>query len=281
MGRRAKRSSTIKLSDEMLVLHQLIRREVTLFIEQALEEEFADFLQAYVDRYLPNETQAVVRNGYLPERRLLTHIGEITVRVPRARDRSDSGIRFSSALLPPYLSRTQVNEQLPAIFLENQLKGLLQREDRLLISLLGEQVNNIAASTRERIHARWQRQNHVWRERSLAGVHYLCWWAGTVTDPVDGGQFLFIVGLQPTAGHDLLAVAKETQENEEAWFTLLQRLRQRGLFGGPRLASASGRNGFWEALNSFYPGVQDLERKSLSGYEAAPAQHSRTDFRFV
>jgi putative transposase len=264
MGRRAKRSNAVKLSDETLVLHQLIRREVTLFVEQALEEEFADFLQNYAGRRLPNATQAVVRNGYLPERRLLTHIGEITVRVPRARDRSDSGIRFSSVLLPPYLSRTQLNEQLPAIFLENQLKGLLKREDRLLTSLLGEQVNNIAAGTRERIQARWHRQNQGSRERSLAGVHYLCWWAGTVPDPVDGGEFLFIVGLQPTAGHDLLAVAKESAENEASWSTLLQRLRQRGLFGGPRLASAMGRNGFWEALNNFYPGVQDLERKSLT-----------------
>jgi putative transposase len=281
MGSRARRSHATKLPDELLVLHQLIRREVTLFIEQALEEEFSDFLQAHAGWRLPNGAQAVVRNGYLPERRLLTSIGEITVRVPRARDRSDSGLRFSSVLLPPYLSRTQVNEQLPAIFLESHAKHGLQREERLLHSLLGAQVNDIAAHTRDRIHTRWHGHNLNWCERPLAGIHYLCWWAGAVPDPIEGGHFLFIIGLPPAAGHDLLAVTREASENEASWSALLQGLQQRGLPGGPRLASAAGRTGFWQALSRYYPGVQDMERKALADFGTADALRIGTDYRFV
>jgi putative transposase len=35
--------------------------------------------------------QAVVRNGYLPERDILTGLGPVTVRIPKVRDRSRVG----------------------------------------------------------------------------------------------------------------------------------------------------------------------------------------------
>ena len=47
--------------------------------------------------------RAVVRNGYLPEREILTGIGPVAVRVPKTRDRAGEGRCFRSELLPPYL----------------------------------------------------------------------------------------------------------------------------------------------------------------------------------
>ncbi|MDY6972470.1 MAG: transposase [Thermodesulfobacteriota bacterium] len=53
------------------------------------------------------DRRRVVRNGYLPEREIQTGIGPVEVKVPRARDRQPDHesvpVRFTSALLPPYV----------------------------------------------------------------------------------------------------------------------------------------------------------------------------------
>jgi putative transposase len=43
----------------------------------------------------------VVRNGYLPEREVLTGAGPVTMKLPKVRDRSGSGVKFNSAIVPP------------------------------------------------------------------------------------------------------------------------------------------------------------------------------------
>ena len=49
--------------------------------------------------------RAVVRNGYQPEREVLTGIGPVRVQVPKTRDRRREGRCFRSELLPPYLKK--------------------------------------------------------------------------------------------------------------------------------------------------------------------------------
>jgi hypothetical protein len=65
------------------------------------------FLARYADRRDAQGRHAVVRNGSLPEREVHTGVGAVRVKVPRVRDRSGIGRRFHSALLPPYLRRSQ------------------------------------------------------------------------------------------------------------------------------------------------------------------------------
>jgi len=60
----------------------------------------------------------VVRNGYLPECTIQTELGNIEVRIPKVRDRSGSGIKFNSGLVPPYLKRARnMEEFLPWLYL--------------------------------------------------------------------------------------------------------------------------------------------------------------------
>ena len=56
----------------------------------------------------------VVRNGYLPQREILTGLGPLEVHQPRVRDRRPPQERetFTSAILPPYLRKTQSVEEL-------------------------------------------------------------------------------------------------------------------------------------------------------------------------
>ena len=57
--------------------------------------------------YLPHSGRVYFRESQLPEREVQTGIGPVSVRVPRVRDRSGSGIVFHSKLLPPYLRRAK------------------------------------------------------------------------------------------------------------------------------------------------------------------------------
>ena len=84
-------------------LTEILRQGAQRLLAQAIEDEIAVLLAQYADRHDAQGRQGVVRNGYLPEREVQTGIGTVRVKVPRVRDRSGTGIRFHSALLPPYM----------------------------------------------------------------------------------------------------------------------------------------------------------------------------------
>ena len=79
---------------------------------QAMEAGFGEFLESHGEFLLSNGRKRVVYNGYLPGREVQTGVGSMPVKVPRARDRGEEIIRFTSTLLPPYLRRTTSVEQL-------------------------------------------------------------------------------------------------------------------------------------------------------------------------
>ena len=101
-----------------------------------MEAELASFLKGVADQRMEDGRQAVVRKGYLPERRVQTGIGDVEVRVPKVRDRSGTGARFHSALLPPYLRRARsVEELIPWLYLKGVSTGDYQEA---LAALLGD-----------------------------------------------------------------------------------------------------------------------------------------------
>ena len=93
-------------------LHELIRQGARDLIAQAVETELESLLKQYADVKTPDGRRAVVRNGHLPKRAVQTGVGDVEVQVPKVRDRSGSGIRFNSHLLPPYLKRARSLEEL-------------------------------------------------------------------------------------------------------------------------------------------------------------------------
>ena len=93
-------------------LHDLIRQGARDLIARAVESELQGLLDQYADVSAPDGRQAVVRNGHLPKRTIQTGVGDVEVQVPKVRDRSGSGIRFNSQLLPPYLKRARSLDEL-------------------------------------------------------------------------------------------------------------------------------------------------------------------------
>ena len=84
-------------------LTELLRTGARRLIEAAVSAEFEEYLSGFVQEQLPDGRQRVVRNGHLPERKILTGVGEVDVRVPKARSRSGSPEPFRSSVVPPYV----------------------------------------------------------------------------------------------------------------------------------------------------------------------------------
>ena len=106
----------------------ILRQGARQLLTAALEAEIDTFLQQYRDTEDGQGCQRVVRNGYHSEREIQTGLGQIAVRAPRIRDRqaesAEDRIRFTSAILPPYLRRTKsIETLLPWLYLKGISTG--------------------------------------------------------------------------------------------------------------------------------------------------------------
>lgn len=78
-------------------LTELLRQGARGLIEKAVEAELQGLLDQYENVTDLGGRQAVVRNGYLPERDLLTGLGPVPVRIPKVRDRSGRALLHKSS----------------------------------------------------------------------------------------------------------------------------------------------------------------------------------------
>ncbi len=100
------------------VLTSLMRSVDRDLIKKAVQTELSEFLSQYQDMTDSEGRPLVVRNGYLPQREIMTGIGPVDIKVPKTRDRGGQGIHFRSELLPPYIKRTKsVETVLPWLYL--------------------------------------------------------------------------------------------------------------------------------------------------------------------
>ena len=68
-------------------LSALLKQGARDLLAKAVQAELAAFLDEYASLEVDGK-QAVVRNGYLPERTIQTGLGELDIKVPKTRDRS-------------------------------------------------------------------------------------------------------------------------------------------------------------------------------------------------
>jgi len=238
-------------------LTEMLRQGARKLIAEAVEAELHSMLEKSSNIRLDDGRKAVVRNGYLPHRTIQTGIGDIEVRVPKVRDRSGSGIKFNSGLLPPYLKRAaSITELLPWLYLKGISTGDCQEA---LSALLGEQAKGLSANTISRLKSQWIEEHHCWCRRDLSQSKYVYWWADGVYSNVRMDNrlcLLVIVGVTEHGIKELVAVEDGFRESEASWYELLAGLRSRGLNEDPKLAVGDGALGFWKALSKCYPGTK-------------------------
>ncbi len=180
-------------------LGELLKEGARQFLVQAIEAELAEMLAGYANQSVEGK-QAVVRNGYLPERTIQTGLGDVPVKMPKVSNRSGQGIRFNSRLVPPYLKRTKnVEEFIPWLYLKGVSTGDMQSARE---TLLGEGVGDLSAGTVSRLKQSWEADYDQWRQQDLSRRRYVYVWADGVYSHVrmDGRLCLrVIVGSDDTA----------------------------------------------------------------------------------
>ena len=234
-------------------LHEVLQRGAKELLAKAVEAELNTLLTQYASLEI-NGKKAVVRNGHLPERTIQTGLGDIPVKVPKVRDRSGQGIKFNSALVPPYLKRTKaIEEFIPWLYLRGISTGQMQPA---LESLLGEDAKGLSANTVSRLKQQWEQDYDVWRQRDLSKRRYVYIWADGIYSNVrmdDKLCLLVIIGSDETGRKEVLAVIDGYRESEASWFEVLSQLESQGLTLPPKLAVGDGALGFWKALAKKWP----------------------------
>lgn len=241
-------------------LTEVLRNGARALLAQAVEAEVAGFLAQHADLKTKDGHQRVVRHGHLPEREVMTGIGPIAVRQPRARDReaaasNPSRIRFSPSILPPYMRRSKsIETLLPILY----LKGISTGDfSEALSALLGKDAAGLSASAVGRLKDGWQDDHAAWQRRDLSAKRYVYVWADGIHLQArleDEKQcILVIIGATPEGRKELVGFTDGARESAHDWRDLLLDLKRRGLAIQPELMIADGALGFWKAAGEVWP----------------------------
>jgi transposase-like protein len=230
-------------------LTEVLRDGARRLLAEAVEAEVDEFLQQHRHKRDAAGRQRVVRNGHLPARTIQTGIGAVAVQAPRVRDRGGE-IRFTSALLPPYLRRSKTIEALlPWLYLKGISTGGFSEA---LAVLLGRDAPGLSAATISRLKSDWQEEHARWERRSLANKQYVYLWVDGIHFGVRMEQsnqcILVVIGATADGKKELVALTDGLRESEQSWKELLLDLKRRGLQIEPQLAIGDGALGFWKAL---------------------------------
>lgn len=265
-----------------LGLDDLIQQGARQIIQQAIETELAEMLERYSNVTTISGKRTVVRNGYLPCRQIVTAIGPVSVSIPKVRDRSGSGIKFNSSIVPPYVRKSpRVSAALPWLYLRGISTGNMSQA---LSVLLGDDAKGMSPSVVVRLKAQWADEFAVWNKRDLSQAQWVYWWVdgihtGVRSEGSEGQCLLVIIGVNEDGLKERVAIADGYRESTESWRDVLLDLKARGLKAPPLLATGDGAMGFWAALDEVYPQVRQQRcwfHKTGNVLNALPkSQHGR------
>jgi transposase-like protein len=242
-------------------LSEVLRQGAQRMLAQAVDAEVAEWIDQRAKIVDAAGHRQVVRNGHLPERTIVTGIGEISVRQPRVHDRRPKEYRelFTSKILPPYLRKTKsIEELIPWLYLKGISTGGFHEA---LQALLGPDCPGLSATTITRLKEVWEQEYDVWSKRSLEGQEYVYFWVDGIYSNVrledDRVCLLVIIGARKDGKKELLAVADGHRESEQSWLEVLRDLKRRGLTASPKLAVGDGALGFWKAVAQEFPETRE------------------------
>lgn len=241
-------------SETWSVLEQLAREGARKMLQQALELEVEEYIEAHAKDTNSSGRRSVMRNGYHPRRSIISGIGPIPIRQPRVDDRKQPQ-RFSSTILPKYLRRMpSVNNLIPFLY----LKGISTNDfSTALSAILGEGVKGLSPTNIVRLKKCWEREYQSWSKRDLSAKHYVYLWVDgiyfTVRLDEERSCILLIMGADAEGNKELIAISDGYRESKIAWREMLLDLKARGLQQMPKLAIGDGGLGFWAALAEIFP----------------------------
>jgi transposase-like protein len=254
-------ASTIRLPGSQEPLNEILRRGAQQLLAHAIEAEVAEWIGQRQHVTDEHGRRQVVRNGYLPERKLVTGVGEVVLQQPRVHDRRPEEHRekFSSKLLPPYLRKTKsIEELIPYLYLKGISTGDFQEA---LSAILGPDCPGLSATTIVRLKSVWEEEYKDWSSRSLEGKEYVYVWADGIHTNIrledDRQCILVLMGATKDGKKELIAMTDGHRESAQSWSELLLDVKRRGLVVDPKLAIGDGALGFWKAVAEIFPATKE------------------------
>lgn len=242
-------------AQEQDLLSTVLRDGAQRLVAQAVQAEFEEFLGRMGGERLEDGRSAVVRNGFQPEREILTGLGPVAVRVPKARSRTQESVLFHSRLVPPYVRRAKsVDVALPWLYLHGISTGNMHEA---LTALVGPEAAGLSASVVARLKGRWMEEYRLWRRSKLGKDRWVYLWVDGIYSGLRGEEerlcALVVIGVNERGQKKFLAIEDGVRESKQSWREVLLALKARGLAIPPRLAVGDGALGFWAALEEIYP----------------------------
>lgn len=248
------------------VLAEILQCGAQRMLAAAIEHEVAEYVDAHAHARDENGQRLVVRNGHAPPRSILTGLGPIEVTRPRVNDKrmdaDGARMRFTSAILPPYMRRSKaIDELVPWLY----LKGISTGDfPDALQALLGPDVDGLSATNICRLKRVWEDEWKTWSRRDLSDTHYVYVWADGIyfnvrlEDQANKKQcILVLMGATADGTKELIGIADGYRESEQSWTELLGSLQSRGLTISPKVAVADGALGFWAACRKLWPDTRE------------------------
>lgn len=235
-------------------LTDVLRKGAADLLAAAVRAEVAAWIDARAGVVDADGHRQVVRNGFMPEREVVTGIGPVKVKQPRVHDRraADEGREtFTSEILPPYLRKSKsIEELIPWLYLKGISTGGFSDA---LTALVGASTTGFSASVVARLKESWEAEYKRWNSRDLTGKRYVYIWVDGVHCNVRLGEqdrqcFLVILGATADGDKELIAVADGFRESEQSWKEVLLDVKSRGMTIDPKLAIGDGALGFWKAM---------------------------------
>lgn len=241
-------------NEARMALEEVLREGAKRMLQITVENEVAEYIEQHSHVLDEEGHRLVVRNGHLPERKLVTGIGPVNVRQPRVRDGRE-GERFTSKILPPYMRRVpSIDALIPALYLRGVSTGNFVEA---LESILGPQATGLSATNIVRLKEVWKQEYEEWRKRDLSGEHYVYMWADGVYFNVrledDRTCMLVLIGARRDGSKELLGIHAGHRESKLSWQELFRDLRSRGLERMPAVVTGDGGLGLWAALEEESP----------------------------
>lgn len=228
-----------RFDDGMVNLSELIRTLAESVVNEIMDAEAED---ACADG---NQ-----RNGYR-ERRLITSVGAITLRIPKLR----RGTYFPEDLLVRY---SRVDRAVIAAVSEMVVNGVSTRKVAKVAASLG--IDRMSASQVSRICESLDAAVEDMQGRSLSGTRFpYIWLDATYVKCRDGGHvsscaLVTAIGAGEDGYRRLLGLDAIDTESYAGWLTFLRSLRERGVEGVVCVTS-DAHEGLRRAIGEVFPGA--------------------------
>jgi putative transposase len=204
----------------------------------------------------------------------------VSVRLPKARSRTEQAAVFRSTLVPPYVRRAKsLDAALPWLYLHGVSTGDMREA---LAALVGPEAKGLSAPVVARLKRRWSQEYRAWRGHKLGKERWVYLWGDGIYSGLRADDqrlcVSVVIGVNERGQKRFLAIEDGMRESKASWAEVLRDLKKRGLFIAPRLAVGDGALGFWAALEEIYPETRqqrcwvhyaDLRIMPTSGWSAA------------